>query len=355
MWSHGNCPLLRQLPPMEVVAGLTLKNLRPTVWKPASGEYTQRLRAVMLSFDEFRKRPALGRAARQKGILASVLGAAQDANPVRVYLDNGAFACLRRGDSPDMAAFCRFVEATKPAWYPVPADYIPLPSQSRREQRVLFQKTVRVARRYVPQGFRPVIHPGPWLEGYIEELLGHPAPAELALGGLVPHLLNSKGSQRKATIKMLRKVRSLYRGKVHAFGLGGIVTLHLGAALGVDSADSSGWRQRAARGLIILRGRGERQAVKLGKWKGREVTVAEWQELAKCRCPACRPAGPTALKGHGIDGFAARATHNLAVLLDEAELVNRHLAAGDFATWSLRRIGSHGMADLVRLALDEAN
>jgi hypothetical protein len=341
---------------MEVVAGLTLKNLRPAVWNPARAEHTRRLRAVMLSFDEFRHRPTLDQAARRGGILRSVLGLGDGQYPPRVFLDNGAFACLRRGDEPDVAAFCQFVEATRPAWYPVPADYIPLPSQSRRRQRTLFQNTIRIARQYVPLGFRPVIHPGPWLHAYIEELLGQHSPAELAVGGLVPHLLNSKGAQRKATIRMLCKVRSAFRGKIHAFGLGGVVTLHLGAALGVDSADSSGWRQRAARGLIILRGRGERQAVKLGKWKGRELTRDEWQELERCRCPACRLGGSTSrLCLEGIAGFAARATHNLTVLLDEAELVNRHLAAGNFTTWSLRRIGSNALADLVRLALDEAN
>src|SRR5262249_9075875 len=113
---------------MEVVAGLTLKNLRPAVWKPSAEEYTPRLRAVMLSFDGFRFRRALLRTACRDGILPSILGSAEADKPPRVYLDNGVFACLRRGDNPDIAAFCRFVKATNPTWYPVPADYIPLPS-----------------------------------------------------------------------------------------------------------------------------------------------------------------------------------------------------------------------------------
>ena len=41
--------------------------------------------------------------------------------------------------------------------------------------------------------------------------------------------------------------------------------------------------------------------------------------------------------------------------MGEADLINRHLAAGDFASWSPRRIGTNRMADLVRLALDGAN
>ena len=74
-------------------------------------------------------------------------------------------------------------------------------------------------------------------------------------------LLNSAGAQRRQTILMIRRIRKGFPGHIHAFGIGGIVTLHLAAALGIDSLDSSGWRQRAARGLINLRGRGERQAV----------------------------------------------------------------------------------------------
>lgn len=54
----------------------------------------------------------------------------------------------------------------------------------------------------------------------------------------------------------------------------------------------------------------------------------------------------------GIEGFATRAVHNLAVLLDEAALIDRHRVRGDFATWSRRRIGENRMAGLVTLALE---
>jgi tRNA-guanine family transglycosylase len=152
---------------------------------------------------------------------------------------------------------------------------------------------------------------------------------------------------------MLRRIRRDFPGHIHAFGVGGIVMLHLAAALGLDSLDSSGWRQRAARGLIDLRGRGERQAVKLGSWKGRELKAEEWDELARCRCPACHRLGNTGVRAKGIEGFIARATHNLAMLLHEAELIRRHVSAGDFASWSPKRIGSNRLAALVRVALDE--
>lgn len=341
---------------LEVVAGLTLKNLRPRIWVRRSPEFTRGLTAVMLSFDEFRQRPLFCRRAMTEG-LSSVLGIeppATGAAGLRINLDHGAFACLRRGDEPRIEEFRRFVAAARPSWYPVPADFIPRPSDSRRRQRRLFERTLEVMETHAHNGFCPVVHPGPWLDGYLEALQRLGQTRQLALGGLVPHLLNSAGAQRRQTITHLRRIRREFPGKMHAFGIGGIVTLHLAAALGVDSADSSGWRQRASRGLVILRGRGERQAIKLGTWHGKTVTDDEWQELRRCRCPGCRRRGDAGLRELGIAGFAHRAVHNLTILLEEASVINRHLARGDFPAWSARRVRGNPMADLVAQALEGA-
>ncbi len=335
---------------MEVVAGLSLKNLRPRVWDRRSPEYVPRLAAVMLSFDEFGRRPALCQGAMAGGFSA-VLGPGSAG--VRVYLDNGAFACLIGGREPAIEAFKEFVAATRPAWHPVPADYIPRPSDSERRQRELFDKTVAVLEAHAGDGSCPVIHAGPWLERYLDVLRRLNLTSRLAVGGLVPHLLNSEGARRTRTIAALRGVRRAFPGTIHAFGVGGVVTLHLAAALGFDSADSSGWRQRAARGLIVLRGSGERQAVRLGSWKGRGLDEDEWAGLGRCRCPACRAGGVEGLKATGVEGFSRRAVHNLATLLDEAALIDRHLGRGDFPAWSRRRIRGNRMAGLVALALEE--
>jgi len=334
---------------VEVVAGLSLKNLRPRVWDRRSPEFVPRLKAVMLSYAEFGRRPALCRGAMAGGFPA-VLGPGSAG--VKVYLDNGAFACLLAGREPAVEAFKGFVEAARTAWYPVPADFIPRPSDSQRRQGELFRKTVAVLEAHAGDGFCPVIHAGPWLDRYLDALRRLGLTRQLAVGGLVPHLLNSEGAQRRRTIAALRGVRRGFPGTIHAFGVGGVVTLHLAAALGFDSADSSGWRQRAARGLVVLRGRGERQAVRLGSWKGRSLDEDEWAELGRCRCPACRARDVEGLKAPGLEGFARRAVHNLSTLLDEASLIDRHLTRGDFPVWSTRRIRGNRMAGLVNLALE---
>src|SRR5919106_1436422 len=79
-----------------------------------------------------------------------------------------------------------------------------------------------------------------------------------------------KAMPYKDILNALRQVREDFSGKqVHIFGIGGTATLHIAALLGMDSADSSGWRNRAARGIVQLSGRGERFLAQLGNWRGR--------------------------------------------------------------------------------------
>jgi hypothetical protein len=153
---------------------------------------------------------------------------------LRVYLDNGAFSCLLRGTEPDVEEFREFVRATTPAWYPVPADFIPRPSDSKRRQRTLFERTIAVLEAHADGGFCPVVHAGPWLDHYLEAIRRLGRTTHLAIGGLVPHLLNSPGAARRETIARMKRVRKEFPGTIHAFGLGGIVTLHMAAALEVE-------------------------------------------------------------------------------------------------------------------------
>jgi queuine/archaeosine tRNA-ribosyltransferase len=120
---------------------------------------------------------------------------------------------------------------------------------------------------------------------------------------------------------------------LHVFGLGGTATMHLAALLDVDSADSSGWRNRAARGIVQLLGRGDRVVADLGSWRGRVPDEAEWRMLMACGCPSCHQQGIQGLKANGIEGFCNRATHNLWTLLQESALVEQHLNQESYDSW----------------------
>ncbi|RMF88446.1 MAG: hypothetical protein D6736_10490, partial [Nitrospinota bacterium] len=150
-----------------------------------------------------------------------------------------------------------------------------------------------------------------------------------------PNLLRApKAMPYTEVLDSLQRVRQEFtRKQIHVFGIGGTATLHLATLLGMDSVDSSGWRNRAARGLVQLSGRGDRLVANLGSWCGRELNTDEWEILAACPCPACKQFGVAGLKKHGIQGFCNRATHNLWTLLEEARQIKEHLSLGNYESW----------------------
>jgi 7-cyano-7-deazaguanine tRNA-ribosyltransferase len=124
--------------------------------------------------------------------------------------------------------------------------------------------------------------------------------------------------------------RTLANKEMHVFGIGGTATLHLAALLGVDSVDSSGWRNHAARGIVQLPGSGDRMVADLGSWRGRQLSSQEHEMLINCPCPACAHDGLEGILAKRIEGFCNRATHNLWVLLEEARWVEDHLTSGTY-------------------------
>ena len=318
---------------MLVVAGLSLKNLNPRVWDPESPHYLPQLRAVMVSYADFHRQPRARAAAMEKG-LHGWLGIPDG---VQVYLDNGAFYFTGR-DAEDGASFAeyeRFVEAARPDWWPIPRDYIPLPRMSRARQVKCLNETMAVNRAYEHDGFVPVVHIGPHLEEYVGQLEANERLRQkrrLALGAIVPNLLRApKAMSYESLLKLLTQLTEAVGSRdLHVFGLGGTATLHIAGLLGIDSADSSGWRNRAARGIIQLPGSGDRVAAELGSWRGRRPSRREWRDLSDCECPACERDGKRGLKADATKGFSHRATHNLWVLLKEAEWVSHRLSDGSY-------------------------
>jgi hypothetical protein len=315
-----------------VVAGLSLKNLQPRVWDRASEFYLPGLKAVMVSYAEFHQMPARRTAAMRVG-LRKYLGVPTH---VSVYLDNGAFyfGTQDQGEAP-IEDYVEFVEAAMPCWKPIPQDYIPFPSMSPVKRQVCFDKTMRLNDLYNSNTFVPVVHIGSHLLKYTERVVACPKLSKkpcIALGAIVPNLLRKpKAIHYSKVLSGLQHVRDAFKDKeLHVFGVGGTATLHVMSLLNIDSADSSGWRNRAARGIIQLQGSGERLVASLGKWRGRHPTWKEWQRLHKCGCPACAKYGTDGLKANKLHGFSCRATHNLWVLLEENKWLEVHALGGSY-------------------------
>jgi queuine/archaeosine tRNA-ribosyltransferase len=203
-----------------------------------------------------------------------------------------------------------------------------------------------------------VIHVSRLLNEYIDRIKSREKLAkkgQIALGGIVPNLLRTtKAISYTDILNTLEKVRTEFRGKkLHVFGIGGTATLHIARLLGMDSVDSSGWRNRAARGIVQLPGSGDRVVADLGKWRGRVPSDRELVTLKNCPCPACDKFGIDGLRSTGLAGFCNRATHNLHILLEEARWIEDRLAAGTYARSYKRRLDNSVYVNLVeRLVAD---
>ena len=314
---------------MEVVVGLSLKNLKPRVWDRASPFYLPGVRAVMVSYADFDHRRAGRRRAMEAGLRA-YLGVPDG---VRVYLDNGSFSFHRKGREVPRSEYVAFVEAARPDWYPPPQDYIPAPAMSVQKQTAQRRRTMAENVAYSHDGYVPVVHVGRYLDRYLDGLRADErlwAKPRVALGGIVPNLLRvPKALPYREVLDGLHEARRVLGDRdLHLFGVGGTATLHLAALLGMDSVDSSGWRNRAARGIVQLPGRGDRLITQLGSWRGRRPSDEEWDTLRRCPCRACQQFGVEGLKESGTSGFCKRATHNLWTLLHEAEAIELHMGQG---------------------------
>jgi hypothetical protein len=276
----------------------------------------------------------------------------------RIFLDNGAFYFLGRCGVTPTKEYEEFVKKANPDWYPIPQDHIPTPSMSLREQRACLKRTMVANRSFEYDGFVPVIHVSRVLIEYIQEirerdrLSSKPA---IALGGIVPNLLRApKALPYKDVIDSLWLTRDTFADKhLHVFGLGGTATLHLAALMNFDSVDSSGWRNRAARGIVQLPGKGDRMIAELGNWRGRLPNQEEIETLKSCGCPSCLQHGMEGLISRGIDGFCNRATHNLWVLLEEVDWISQELAAGTYEMRYRSRLDNTIYFPLIEEALVE--
>jgi 7-cyano-7-deazaguanine tRNA-ribosyltransferase len=119
--------------------------------------------------------------------------------------------------------------------------------------------------------------------------------------------------------------------------------------LEIDSVDSSGWRNRAARGIILLPGKTERTISELGSWNGRKLNTEDEKALLNCECPPCVKLSIDGLKAKATEGFCNRATHNLWVLLQENKWIQEKIADGSYSELYKERVQNSSY----RILLDE--
>src|SRR2546423_314577 len=192
---------------LQIVAGITLKNLRPRVWDSNSQYHLPSLSAVMLSYANFHHQPVQRRRAMELGIHTS-LGIPKN---IKVFLDNGAFFFSAHGETVPVKEYEEFVEHAHPCWKPVPRDFIPTPNMSLVEQRLCLNRTMRVNRSFQHDGYVPVAHISRVLDEYVIRIKAHSrlaAKPHVALGAIVPNLLRaSKAMPYKYVLDSLKEFR----------------------------------------------------------------------------------------------------------------------------------------------------
>lgn len=275
---------------------------------------------------------------------------------VRIYVDNGAFYFLKREGELPRAAYEEFVREAKPDWYPVPQERIPTPMMTEKKRDWCMRETMKINRKYNCGNYALIAHVSSVLPNYIRRLrrAEFGGRKHYALGGIVPNLLRApKAMHHDDVLRHLFHFRAEFaKAKIHLFGVGGTATAHIAALAGFNSIDSSGWRNRAARGIIQLPGKGDRVVADLGKWRGREIDNADKKELKNCACPTCRKKGWQSLKKNGSEGFCNRAVHNLWVLLEEAKWAGARIGKKQYAEEYRERLNNTVYLPIVSKALE---
>lgn len=298
----------------------------------------------MVSFGELRQRPRTYRSCLEQGLREhfSVGG--------DVFLDNGAFRFGRLGAVPDIDGYVGFVRQARPQWYAVPFDYMPVPSDSRAMRSRKSKQTIALNLKYAPLGYVPVIHAGPLVDAQFRLLCDSIPLPRLALGGLVPYLRHLDGTERHDVVRALGRIGHEYRGRLHVFGIGGLVSLYIAALLRASSVDSAGWQVRAVHGVIGLPARAGQVSTRTRHRATFSPKVRD--ALAACRCRACATAGPEALFESGRRGFVHRSIHNLSMLLRENAVIERVVAAGQLRQWIAQRFHGSPYLKLLSTALE---
>jgi tRNA-guanine family transglycosylase len=152
------------------------------------------------------------------------------------------------------------------------------------------------------------------------------------VGSLVPSVFNAKGiGGIHNAVRVVSTVRKhVLDKKIHVFGVGSVLTMHLMYYAGADSVDSSAWRTKAAFGAIQLPGIGDRYITgKAGKKTHKKylnISRSEKSLLKSCECSACRRHSLQELRS----SFELRALHNAWVFQDEVSKARKFSRKGTY-------------------------
>jgi len=189
------------------------------------------------------------------------------------------------------------------------------------------------------------------IEWFLQELDRISAFDFLGIGSLVPSVFSTKGAGGIANVvEIVNFVRKkLPDRRIHVFGVGSTLTMHLMFYAGADSIDSSGWRTKAAYGAIQLPKIGDRYITPRKRHKTyRDLSENEKEILAQCECPVCEKEGLEKLKR----SFTARALHNAWVFQKEVQKARELIRMNEYESYVQEILIQSSLSNAFKLATE---
>lgn len=288
---------------MQVVLGTPLKG-RPRPWE------CFKVPALIVNAYEIIKNKNLRREIQGKGLhdFLNYDGI--------IFLDSGGYQAMKKGIGIEIEDLVNVYKLAEADFY-FSLDY---PSYTPRNCKVKMAKTIANYEKLckVIENVIPIVHPD--INRALTEFEAYSkySPPYMAIGGLVPFILTTKGflNGRKTAIDLIAKIRMLYKGKLHVMGLGAPTILPIIGILNCDSTDSASWRLKAAHGKIMLPNGGERYiSFRDAKFGVVPLSTYELELIEKLQSPILKKYGWEELQR----SFEARALFNAWVTLLVAE------------------------------------
>jgi len=261
-----------------------------------------------------------------------------------VMMDSGGFLFMKR-KRITISAYdvLDLYECSKPD-FGVVLDHplVPnLPShiKRRRQLRTLHNTKVMVANKKLSSPvIVPVIHgySSDSIRWYVRELNKMGEFPIYGIGSLVPSVFNTRGNG--GIFDVIETICEAKKqlpsdSKIHVFGIGSTLTMHMMFYAGVDCVDSSSWRWKAAYGAIQLPGTGDRYITgKAGKKSDKKylnLSRNEKRLLDACKCPACKEHSLSELR----KSFSLRALHNAWVFQKEVQKARRLIRSSEYSQY----------------------
>jgi len=264
--------------------------------------------AIMLNAYEIIKRAGLRKKIRKEGGLHNFLN-----YNGKIFLDSGGYQAMKNKITINLDVLKKVYHTVKADYY-FSLDYPSLNVVYDIEKIRLTISNYLELRKYF-NNLIPVIHPPQYRAIEEFETYRKHDSKYIAIGGLVPLMLTSKGisNGRKRAIDLIAEIRSKHKSKLHIMGLGAPTIIPIIKALNVSSTDSATWRIKAAHGKIMLPFGGERYVSKRGaKFGVVPLNEEEKNLIEKIKCPILNEFGWEGLQ----TSFQIRALFNAWVILN---------------------------------------